>query len=335
MKKLRLVINGFGRIGRLTLRSLLKMQEVEVLAINDLADAATLAHLFQFDSNYGPFVGTVSHSSDCLIINKKKIKVYNAPDPINLPWKKLEVDIVIEATGRFLDKSSASQHLQAGAKRVILSAPPASNDIPMIVLGVNDQILATAGPLLSNASCTTNCLAPLAYILDQQFGIESGYINTVHAYTADQRLQDAPHKDLRRARSAAKSIIPTTTGAAKSIGAILPQLAGKLDGLALRIPIATGSLLDFTVILKKNTTKEIINAAVQEAAATYMKGVIAYVEAPIVSIDVVGNLHACIFDAQLTYAHGNFVKTIAWYDNEIAYAQRIADLAMQWGPLNT
>lgn len=325
MQKTRVAINGFGRIGRISLRKLLAVENIEVVAVNDLADAATLAHLFKYDSNYGVYSSTVAHGEGNLLIDGKKIQVLSESNPTQLPWESLAVDIVLESTGRFLDRASVTQHLQAGARRVVVSAP-ASTDIPTVVLGVNDHILSTAGPIISNASCTTNCLAPLAQVLDTQFGIDKGYINTIHAYTADQRLQDAPHKDLRRARSAAQSIIPTTTGAAKSIGVVLPHLQGKLDGIAVRVPVSDGSMLDLTAILRQPATKEQINTAMKQAADNNLKGILAYTEDPIVSVDVIGNPHSCIFDAGLTYTQGNLVKVVGWYDNEGGYAQRIADL---------
>jgi glyceraldehyde 3-phosphate dehydrogenase len=325
MKQIKVAINGFGRIGRLSLRALLQKNNIEVVAINDLADATTLAHLFKYDSNYGPFPNKVTSDTANLYVNNRTIKVLTESNPEKLPWKELEIDIVLEATGRFLDKTSTSLHLAAGAKRVIISAP-ASNDIPTVVLGVNNHILSSAGPIISNASCTTNCLAPMAYVLDINFGIEKGYINTIHAYTADQRLQDAPHKDLRRARAATRSIIPTTTGAAKSIGTVLPQLKGKLDGIAMRVPVSDGSILDLTAILKQPVTKEMVNNAMKQAAGSSMQGILEYTEDPIVSVDIIGNPHSCIFDAQLTYVQENLVKVIGWYDNEGGYAQRIADL---------
>lgn len=330
MEQIRVAINGFGRIGRLSLRALLQKANIEVVAINDLTDATTLAYLFKYDSNYGRFPNKVTAVESSLFVNGKKIRVLAESNPAKLPWEELQIDIVLEATGRFLDKASTSQHLAAGAKHVVISAP-ASNDIPTVVLGVNDHILSTAGPIISNASCTTNCLAPMAHVLDVNFGIEKGYINTVHAYTADQRLQDAPHKDLRRARAAAKSIIPTTTGAAKSIGTVLPQLQGKLDGIAMRVPVSDGSILDLTAILKQPVTKEMINTAMKQAAESTMQGILEYTEDPIVSVDVIGNPHSCIFDAQLTYAQGNLIKVIGWYDNEGGYAQRIADLISRLG----
>jgi glyceraldehyde 3-phosphate dehydrogenase len=328
MRKARVAINGFGRIGRISLRKLLAVETIEVVAVNDLADAATLAHLFKYDSNYGVYPSTVTHREGYLLIDGKKIQVLSESNPTQLPWASLQVDIVLESTGRFLDRMSVSQHLQAGAQQVVISAP-ASADIPTVVLGVNDHILPTAGPIISNASCTTNCLAPLAQVLDIHFGIEKGYINTIHAYTADQRLQDAPHKDLRRARAAAQSIIPTTTGAAKSIGVVLPHLQGKLDGIAVRVPVADGSMLDLTAVLRQPATKEQINAAMKQAADGNLKGILAYTEDPIVSVDVIGNPHSCIFDAGLTYTQGNLVKVIGWYDNEGGYAQRIADLIVK------
>jgi glyceraldehyde 3-phosphate dehydrogenase len=325
MEQIKVAINGFGRIGRLSLKALLEKENIEVVAINDLTDATTLAHLLKYDSNYGRFSKNITADESSIFIDGKKIIVLAEENPAKLPWKELQVDIVLEATGRFLDKNSTSQHLVAGAKRIVISAP-ASNDIPTVVLGVNDNILSTAGPIISNASCTTNCLAPIAYVLDKHFGIEKGYINTIHAYTADQRLQDSPHKDLRRGRAAAKSIIPTTTGAAKSIGSVLPQLQGKLDGIAMRVPVADGSILDLTAILKQPVTKEMINAAMKQAAEGAMQGILEYTEDPIVSVDIIGNPHSCIFDAQLTYTQGNLVKVVGWYDNEGGYAQRVADL---------
>jgi glyceraldehyde 3-phosphate dehydrogenase len=321
-------INGFGRIGRLSLRALLQQDQVEVVAINDLADAATLAYLLKYDSNYGPFPGEVTYQGNHLVVRGKKIQLYAEPDPKKLPWRDLRIDIVLEATGRFTDEEEASKHLTAGAKRVVISAP-AKGNIPTVVLGVNEHILQGNESIISNASCTTNCLAPMAKVLDEHFGIEQGYINTIHAYTADQRLQDAPHKDLRRARAANKSIIPTTTGAAQAVGLVLPQLQGKLDGISTRVPVSDGSMTDFTVLLKQAPTKVAINQAMLAAAQGALKGILAYTEDPIVSIDIVGNPHSCIFDAQLTAVQGNLIKVVGWYDNEGGYAHRIADLIGQ------
>ena len=330
MKKTKVAINGFGRIGRISLRALLQQNRVEVVAINDLTDAATLAHLFKYDSNYGPFPGDVSHDADTLFVDGHAIKIYAEADPTRLPWRLLGVNSVLEATGRFTDRKGAEKHLTAGAQRVFISAP-GQGDIPMVVLGVNDHILQKNHPIISNASCTTNCLAPMAKVLDAHFGIVSGYINTIHAYTADQRLHDAPHKDLRRARAAAMSIIPTSTGAAKAVGLVLPQLQGKLDGMATRVPVSDGSMTDFTVVLKEAPTREAINQAMQAAAQGALKGILAYTEDPIVSVDVIGNVHSCIFDAQLTAVQGTLVKVVGWYDNEGGYAHRMADLMGRLG----
>lgn len=323
-------INGFGRIGRLSLRALLQQGDVQVVAINDLADAATLAHLFKYDSTYGPFPSEVSCQGNTLVVDGRRIQVYAEPDPAQLPWRELGITTVLEATGRFTNYEGASKHLTAGAQRVIISAP-AQGDIPTVVLGVNEHTLQGNEPVISNASCTTNCLAPMAMVLDEHFGIEQGYINTIHAYTADQQLQDAPHKDLRRARAAAQSIIPTSTGAAKAVGLVLPQLQGKLDGMATRVPVSNGSMTDLTVVLKQAPTKEAINEAMQAAAHGPLKGILAYTEDPIVSADVIGNPHSCIFDAQLTAVQGHLAKVVGWYDNEGGYAQRLADLICRVG----
>ena len=323
--KPKVAINGFGRIGRLSLRALLAQNKVDIVAINDLAATATLAHLLKYDSSYGPYPN-VTHHGHYINVNGQSIPTYTIADPISLPWKQLEVDIVIEATGIFLNHAGAGKHITAGAKRVIISAPTQGGGIPTVVLGVNDAILAQQPPIISNASCTTNCLAPIAKVLDDNFGIDSGYINTIHAYTADQRLQDSPHKDLRRARAAGVSIIPTSTGAAKAVGLVLPHLQGKLDGIAMRVPVSNGSVVDFTVKLKEQATKKGVNKALQEVAQNEMKGILAYTEEPLVSVDIIGNRHSCIIDGPLTLANGNLVKVVGWYDNEGGYANRIADL---------
>lgn len=327
---IKVAINGFGRIGRLTFKTLLKNPNIEVVAINDLTDKKTLAHLLKYDSIHGRFDGTVATSDAGMIVNGTEIKILAERDPKNLPWGDLGVDTVLESTGFFVDRDGAGGHLSAGAKKVVISAP-AKGDITTVVLGVNDEILKGDETILSNASCTTNCLAPMAKVLDDTFGIEKGFISTIHAYTADQRLQDAPHKDLRRARAAALSIVPTTTGAAKAVGLVLPHLAGKLDGCALRVPIPNGSLTDLTVTLKKEATKEEINAAMKKASENELKGILEYTEDPIVSIDIVGNPHSCIFDSGLTYAAGTMVKVIGWYDNEAGYSNRAADLIQKIG----
>lgn len=325
MSHIRVAINGFGRIGRLTFRALLQKEGVEVVSINDLTSPATLAHLLKYDSVHGKFPGTVSVEGDALVVNGKKITITAEKDPKNLPHAANKVDVVLESTGRFVDDASAGLHLQAGAKKVVISAP-AKGNVPTVVLGVNQDTLNGSETIVSNASCTTNCLAPMAKVLDDAFGIDRGYITTIHAYTQDQSLQDAPHSDLRRARAAALSIIPTSTGAAKAVGLVLPHLKGKLDGVAMRVPVPDGSLTDLTVILKKEATKEEINAAMKAASEGPMKGILEYTEDPIVSVDIIGNTHSCIFDAEQTAVNGNLAKVVGWYDNEAGYSNRAADL---------
>ena len=323
MKKI--AINGFGRIGRLTFRNLLNKSGLEVVAINDLTDTATLAHLLKYDSAHGRFNGTVSHTPNSLIVNGKEIVITAVRNPAELPWGEMGVDMVIESTGIFTSQEQLKMHLTAGAKKVGLSAP-AKDDVKTIVLGVNDELLGADDLTFSNASCTTNCLAPMMKVLNDKFGVEKGYMLTVHAYTNDQSIQDAPHKDLRRARAAAVSMIPTTTGAAKAVGLVLPELKGKLDGYAMRVPTLTGSATDVTLTLNRAVTKEEINAAMKEASETYLKGILEYTEDPIVSADIVGNPHSCIFDAGITSANGNLVKIMGWYDNEAGYSARMADM---------
>jgi glyceraldehyde 3-phosphate dehydrogenase len=330
MSKVKVAINGFGRIGRLAFKVLIQRQNMEVVAINDLTDTKTLAHLLKYDSVHGKFNGTVSHDAENIIVNGTPIRVYAQRDPSQLPWGDLGVDVVLESTGRFTDKESAGAHLKAGAKKVVISAP-ATGDVKTIVLGVNDDMLDGTEDILSNASCTTNCLAPMVKVLDDAFGVESGFMTTIHAYTADQQLQDAPHKDLRRARAAAYSIVPTSTGAAKAVGLVLPHLKGKLNGNAMRVPIPNGSVTDFTATLKKPATVEEVNAAFKEAARTSLRGILEYETAPIVSIDIVGNTHSCIFDADLTQVIGNTVKVVGWYDNEAGYSNRVVDLIERVG----
>jgi len=322
---MKVAINGFGRIGRLAFKCLLEKEGVEVVAINDLTDNKTLAHLLKYDSVHGKFNGTVEFDDSYLTVNGAKIHALAEKNPAQLPWADLGVDIVLESTGRFLHKDDASKHIEAGAKKVVISAP-GKGDVKTIVLGVNDSELTGEETVLSNASCTTNCLAPLVKVLDDTFGIENGFMTTIHAYTSDQRLQDAPHKDLRRARAAAYSIIPTTTGAAKAVGLVLPHLSGKLNGNAMRVPIPDGSVTDFTVNLKTETSAEQVNAAFKKAAANELNGILEYTTDPIVSIDIVGNPHSCIFDSEQTLAYGKTVKVVGWYDNEAGYSNRIADL---------
>jgi len=322
----RIAINGFGRIGRLAFRQMASRPDLQVVAINDLTDVETLAHLLKYDSIHGLFQGEVSVSNGNLVVNGAEIQISAERNPADLPWGSMNVDLVVESTGVFADAEKASAHLTAGAGKVIISAP-AKGDLKTVVLGVNDEILTGDDRIVSNASCTTNCLAPMAKVLNDTFGLEKGYITTVHAYTADQRLQDAPHKDLRRARAAALSMIPTSTGAAKAVGLVLPELAGKLDGMAVRVPTPTGSVTDLTAVLKKEATAEEVNAALKAAAEGPMKGILQYCEDPIVSVDIVGNTHSCILDAALTKCSGTLVKVFGWYDNEAGYATRVVDLA--------
>ena len=327
---MKVAINGFGRIGRHAFKFLINKPGVEVVAINDLTSNATLAHLLKYDSVHGKFPGTVESDEDHLIINGKKIKALAERNPEALPWAELGVDVVLESTGFFTDAAKASMHITAGAKKVVISAP-ATGDCKTVVLGVNDNILDGTETVLSNASCTTNCLAPMVKVLDENFGIEHGFMTTVHAYTSDQNLQDSPHKDLRRARAAAYSIVPTSTGAAKAVGLVLPHLAGKLNGNAMRVPIPDGSVTDFTVTLKKPATVAEINAAMKAAAESSLKGIMEYCTDPIVSIDIVGNQHSCIFDSDLTMVIGNTAKVVGWYDNETGYSSRVADLIARIG----
>ncbi|NND77955.1 MAG: type I glyceraldehyde-3-phosphate dehydrogenase [Flavobacteriales bacterium] len=319
-------INGFGRIGRLTFRNLLENPKVNVVAINDLTDNATLAHLLKYDSAQGKLGKVVKHTSKSISVGGKRIPAFAERDPEQLPWKEFNVDIVIESTGVFRTKESAGKHLTAGAKKVIISAPASGDGVATIVLGVNDKTLKRSDKIISNASCTTNCLAPMAKVLDEAYGIKNGFMTTVHAYTADQRIQDAPHKDLRRARAAAYSIIPTSTGAANAVGLVLPKLKGKLSGIAARVPVITGSLTDCVFEMKKKVTADEVNALFKKMAATKLKGIIEYTEEPLVSADIIGNEHSCIFDSQMTSVNGKLLKVVGWYDNEAGYSARTADL---------
>lgn len=330
MKKIKVAINGFGRIGRLTFRRLLEKENVEIVAINDLTDNATLAHLLKYDSVHGRFNGTVTSDADSITVNGKSIKALAERDPKLLPWGALGIDVVLESTGRFVDEDGAGQHLTAGARKVIISAP-AKGNVPTVVLGVNEDTLTDAMTIISNASCTTNCLAPMAKVLDDAFGLEKGYMSTIHSYTADQNLQDAPHSDLRRARAAAYSIIPTSTGAAKAVGLVLPHLKGLLDGSSMRVPTPDGSVTEFTAILKKEVSAEEINAAMKKASEGSMKGILEFQTDEIVSIDIIGNSHSCIFDSKLTSTMGTLVKVVGWYDNEFGYSSRAADLIARVG----
>jgi len=323
----RVAINGFGRIGRSFYRIVHNNPEIEVVAINDLTDAKTLAHLLKYDSVHGKFDAEVSVDGDTLIIDGRRIKVYANPEPSELPWKELEVDVVLEATGRFRDREGASKHLEAGAKKVVISAPAKNPDIT-VVMGVNEKDYdPERHNIVSNASCTTNCLAPVAKVLLENFGIESGFLTTVHAYTMDQRLLDAPHKDLRRARAAAVNMVPTTTGAAKAVGLVIPELKGKFNGISIRVPTPDVSLIDFVCTVEKETTPEEVNAALKAASEGELKGILGYCEEPLVSVDFLGDPRSSIVDALSTdVVGGRLVKVIAWYDNEWGYSCRLADL---------
>jgi glyceraldehyde 3-phosphate dehydrogenase len=328
MKPVRVAINGFGRIGRVTARLILQRTDIELVAVNDLTDTLTLAHLFKYDSVHGVFTGDVGHDEQHLLLGGRRIKAFAEKDPSVLPWKVLDIDVVIECTGHFLTRELASAHLKAGARRVILSAPAKDPDIKSVVLGVNEHELDGTEDMLSNASCTTNCAAPMIKVVQDVCGIESGYITTVHSYTGDQRLHDAPHKDLRRARAAAVSMVPTTTGAAKAITRIFPELDGKLGGGGIRVPVPDGSITDITVRVKWIPTAAELNAKFKEAAEGPMKGILRYTEDPIVSVDIVDDPHSCIFDALLTSVVGDLVKVMGWYDNEYGYSSRLVDLVL-------
>jgi len=324
---MKIAINGFGRIGRMTLRALQDKTDIEVVAINDLTNLQTLVHLLKYDSTHGRFPGTVDGHDGALIVNGSKIQLLNEKDPKNLPWRDLGIDAVIESTGRFTDRSAAQAHIDAGAKKVLITAP-ATGGIKTIVHGVNNHLIGDDN-IYSTASCTTGSIAPVLYILDKEFGIESGYMATVHAFTADQNLQDAPHKDLRRARSAPHSIIPTTTGAAKAIGDVLPELKGKLDGFSYRVPVIDGSIVDLSINLKKEVTAKDLNTLLKHYSDNSLKGILEYTEEQYVSADILGNTHSSIVDGNLTKAIGKMVKVVAWYDNEVGISNRIAELVSQ------
>ena len=332
MAKIKVGINGFGRIGRMVARYILAnySDKVEIVGVNDLTDTKTLAHLFKYDSSQGIFPGEVKADGDTISIGDVSFKVTAERDPANLNWGELGVDTVVESTGFFVDKENAGKHLTAGAKKVIISAP-AKGGVKTVVLGVNEGEIDADTDIYSNASCTTNCLAPMVKVLDDAFGVVKGFMTTIHSYTGDQRILDAPHKDLRRARAAAINIIPTSTGAAKAVGLVLPHLDGKLDGGAVRVPTPTGSLTDFVCEVEKETTAEEINVAFKAAAEGPLKGILQYSEDPLVSTDIIGNPHSNIFDSQLTKADGKLVKVIGWYDNEAGYSARTADLIVKLG----
>lgn len=330
---IKIAINGFGRIGRASLNAILNSSNnLEVKAINDLTDIKTLAHLFKYDTVYGKNENKIEVADNSLVVNQKKIAVFSEKEPQNLPWKELEIDIVLECTGFFREKVSAEKHCQAGAKRVLISAPPKNSEIPTYVLGVNeDKINFKKDVIISNGSCTTNCLAPVVKILNDHFGVKQGFMTTIHSYTSNQNILDAPHKDLRRARAAAENMIPTTTGATQSVTEVIPEMKGKLDGMALRVPTPDVSVIDLVALLEKNTSREEVNNIFKEASQNNLKGILAINEEPLVSRDFIGSPFSAILDTDLTKFENNLVKVIAWYDNEYGYACRLIEMAEYLG----
>jgi len=325
MKKINVAINGFGRIGRTFLRKVFLDEKINIVAINDLTAPATLAHLLKYDSIHGKFPATIEAGENYIVVNNVKIQITAEKDPSLLPWNKLNVDVVLESTGKFTKEEDAKKHIIAGAKKVIISAP-ATGNIKSIVMGVNESTLDGSELVISNASCTTNNAAPMIALIDKSFEIEDAYVTTVHAYTGDQNIHDGPHKDLRRSRAATHSIIPTTTGAAKAIADVFPHLKGLIGGAGIRVPVIDGSLTDITCVVKKTATVEAINAIFKSASENKLKGILEYTDEPIVSVDVIGNNHSCIFDSQLTSVLGRMVKVVGWYDNESGYSTRLVDL---------
>jgi len=323
---MRIAINGFGRIGRVFTRAIQDNDNIELVAINDLSDTTTLAHLLKYDSVHRGFNGAISATENEIIINGNTVKVFNERDPESLPWASLNVDVVVEATGVFRTKALASKHITAGAKKVILSAPAKEDGIRTVVMGINDDLIDGTEQIISNASCTTNCAAPMVKIIDELCGIQNGYITTIHSYTGDQRLHDAPHSDLRRARAAAESIVPTTTGAAKAITKIFPHLHGHMGGVGIRVPVPNGSLTDITCMVKNPISAAELNSVFKEYAEGSLKGIMEYIDDPIVSTDIIGNTHSVIYDSELTSVIGNMIKVVGWYDNEVGYSNRIVDL---------
>ena len=319
-------INGFGRIGRLVFRELFGKKDFQIVAINDLMDTKTLAHLLKRDSVHGTYKQNVEAGENCIIVNGTSIKVFSEKAPENLPWNDLNVDFVVESTGIFRSKEEVSKHLQAGARKVIISAPAKGDVDATIVLGVNHETLKKEDKIISNASCTTNCLAPVMKVITDNFDVKSAFMTTIHSYTMDQRLLDYPHKDLRRARAAALNIVPTTTGAASATGKVIPVLKGKIDGLAVRVPTPNASLVDVSIIVERETTKKEINKLMKDASETYLKDILEYSEEPLVSTDIIGNPASSIFDSQVTMVNGRFIKILSWYDNEWGYSCRIVDL---------
>lgn len=332
-KTIKIAINGFGRIGRNLFRLLIGNEKIQVVAINDIADTATLAHLLKYDSTHGVLKEEVSVSGDEILVGENKVKLLNFPHPKEINWQPYKVDYVIEASGKFKTSEDLQHHFKEGVKKVILTVPPVDERIKMVVLGVNEHILNGGEKIISNASCTTNNAAPMLKLLDENFGVEQAYITTVHSYTTDQSLQDKPHRDLRRSRAAAQSIIPTTTGAAKALTSIFPNLSNVIGGCGIRVPVINGSLTDMTLNVKRETSIEEINNIFKKAADGALKNILAYTEDPIVSVDILGNTHSCIFDAQMTSViGGKLVKIIGWYDNEIGYSSRLVDLISAVNP---
>ncbi len=331
MKKIKVAINGFGRIGRVFTRAVLNHELIEIVAINDLVDTKMLAHLMQYDTVHGKFKHKVGLTNDGISIGDHSIKVFSERNPEDLPWETLNIDIVIESTGIFRSMETASKHLQAGAKKVIISAPATDNEVKTIVMGINDDILTQDDKIVSNASCTTNCAAPMVKIVDELCGIEEGFITTTHAYTGDQNIHDAPHKDMRRSRAAAQNIIPTSTGAAKAIGKIFPHLNGTLEGIGIRVPVIDGSMTDFICKVKSPVAADQLRKSFKDLANGSLNGILAYTEDPIVSVDIIGDPNSCIIDAPLITVIGDLVRVIGWYDNEAGYSNRLIDLSLKMG----
>lgn len=329
MKRIKIGINGFGRIGRVFARTIIQNERFELVGINELANPEAMAHLLTYDSVHGKLDIPISATSNSIMIQGKEVQVSNQAEPDNIPWEKWNVDIVIESTGKFRTRKLSEAHLKAGAKKVIISAPPSDDSVKTIVLGTNDELLNGSEDIVSNASCTTNSAAPLIKLLNEKFEIESAYITTVHSFTTDQKVHDSYHKDLRRARAATQSIVPTTTGAAKALTKVFPSLEDVIGGCGIRVPVPDGSLTDLSCVVKKPATIQEINALFKEKAEGELKGILEYTETPIVSTDIIGNTHSCIFDADLTSVIGKMVKVVGWYDNEVGYSNRLKDLALK------
>lgn len=329
MRKIKVAINGFGRIGRVFTRSVIENKQIEIVAINDLVDTKMLSHLLKYDTVHRKLDFDVNFSESSISINNKTIRVFNKRNPEELPWDKLDIDIVVESTGFFRSKENASKHLKAGAKKVVISAPSTDSDVKTIVMGINDGILQSSDTIVSNASCTTNCAAPMVKLVNDICGVNEGFLTTTHAYTGDQNIHDAPHKDLRRSRAAAQNIIPTTTGAAKAIGKIFPDLEGKIEGIGIRVPVIDGSMTDLICRVENPISVDELRNAFKTIANDKLKGVLSYTEDPIVSVDIIGNPNSCIIDGLLTTVIGNLVRVVGWYDNEVGYSNRLVDLILK------